>query len=93
MSNDLVQLSSSARVIEGIHAMMREVLGDNEYVQMFVELSVACLIVTVAKFVEDRPEWFPRGKWATIQAIESQIQDALERARHERHKKSHPKTN
>ena len=24
---------------------------------------------------EDRPEWFPKGKWATIQVIEQQLAD------------------
>jgi len=29
--------------------------------------------VLILRRLEDRPEWFPRGKWATIQEIERQL--------------------
>lgn len=30
-------------------------------------------VVLVLKKLDDRPEWFPKGKWATIQEIERQL--------------------
>lgn len=33
-------------------------------------------IVRVMRVLPDKPEWFPKGKWATIQHIEEQITDA-----------------
>ena len=30
-------------------------------------------IVWLLRRLEDRPEWFPRGKWATVQEIERQL--------------------
>lgn len=35
-------------------------------------------LVLLLKKCEDRPEWFPRGKWATIQSIERQLDDAVD---------------
>ncbi|MDR5729689.1 MAG: hypothetical protein RB191_19915 [Terriglobia bacterium] len=35
-------------------------------------------LVLLLKKCEDRPEWFPRGKWATIQHIESQLNEAID---------------
>lgn len=34
-------------------------------------------LVLLLKSREDLPEWFPRGKWATIQHIEKQLDDAV----------------
>ena len=34
-------------------------------------------LVLLLKECEDRPEWFPKGKWATIQHIEGQINEAV----------------
>jgi len=33
-------------------------------------------IVLVLRKLEDKDEWFPRGKWATIQNIEAQLEIA-----------------
>lgn len=34
-------------------------------------------LVLLLKKCEDRPEWFPHGKWATIQNIEKQLDSAV----------------
>ena len=39
-----------------------------------VDVSTALLIMEIAKRAEDRDEWFPCGKWATIQAIQEQCE-------------------
>jgi len=35
-------------------------------------------LVLLLKKCEDRAEWFPKGKWATIQHIESQVDAAVD---------------
>jgi len=30
-------------------------------------------ILLILRDLDDRPEWFPAGKWATIHAIETQV--------------------
>lgn len=37
-------------------------------------------IVLLLRKLEDRAEWFPRGKWATIQEIECQLDVCAEKA-------------
>ena len=66
---DAVLLSESSRVVDGLSLMMEAAVGPHDYVHGYVDVPVALLIIEVAKLAEDRPEWFPRGKWATIQAI------------------------
>jgi hypothetical protein len=41
-------------------------------------------LVLLLKRCEDRPEWFPKGKWATIQHIEKQLDEAVDAYVHER---------
>ncbi len=79
---DMVQLSDSSVVIEGLSQMLIDRIGtdcdgDIYYARSWVSVTTACFVVTVAKLAEDKPEWFPRGKWATIQAIETRIHDAI----------------
>lgn len=69
---DAVQLSDSSRVLDGLRDMLAAALGDeHDYVHSHVEVPVALLIIEAAKRADDRPEWFIRGKWATIQAIQA----------------------
>lgn len=42
-----------------------------------VEVPIALLIAEIAKLAEDRADWFPCGKWATIQAIQGRIEKEL----------------
>lgn len=35
-------------------------------------------LVYVLRGLTDRPEWFPRGKWATIQFLEAQLLECAE---------------
>jgi hypothetical protein len=50
-----------------------ESIGESRLVTKWVEIPTALFIVAVAQRAEDKEEWFPRGKWATIQAIQSKI--------------------
>jgi hypothetical protein len=69
-----VLLSDSSKVVDGLSAMMDAAVGPHDSVYSYVSVEIALLIVEIAKLAEDRAEWFPRGKWATIQAIEERIQ-------------------
>jgi len=65
-----ISLSSSAA--EGISkALSQDVYGVETAERM------AWLVLLLQKR-EDRPEWFPHGKWATIQHIEQQISAAVD---------------
>lgn len=71
-----VSLSSSAA--EGIgKALDQDVYGVETAERM-------AWLVLLLKKCEDRPEWFPRGKWATIQEIERQLDSAVATWRPER---------
>ena len=43
-----------------------------------VEVPTALMIIEIAKIAEDRDEWFPAGKWATIQAMQEQVERELQ---------------
>ena len=73
---DIVELPSG-RARDGLVDMLRPLELDG-YIHGFVEVHVALLIVELAKRAEDRPEWFPHGKWATIQAIQAQCDKQLD---------------
>ena len=74
-----ISISRSSEVRSGLSAMIEAAIGPNEIVQVFVPMQWALFIVHVAKRAPDKPEWFPRGKWATIQAIEVRIDNELDR--------------
>lgn len=44
-----------------------------------VEIPDALYIIAVAEHAEDREEYFPYGKWRTIQAIEGRIEQELKK--------------
>lgn len=75
---DFIKLGGS-RVIDGLGLMLEAMLGEpHGYTDSrFVDVPTALLIVEIAKIAEDRDEWFPCGKWATIQAIQSRIGEQL----------------
>jgi len=50
-------------------------LGDIQSVETPERMAWVFLVL---RKLEDRPEWFPRGKWATIQHIEDQLDKCAE---------------
>lgn len=74
---DSILLSESCRVLDGLRSMMTEAIGENDYVQAYVEVPIALLIIEIAKRAEDDEGWFLRGKSATIQAIQARVNAAL----------------
>ena len=76
---DSVLLSDSSRVLDGLRDMMEAAIGPHEYVHSYVDVPIALLVIEASKRAEDRDEWFPRGKWATIQSIQGATEKQLER--------------
>lgn len=67
-----VSLSDFKDSGEAILRMLEHYIGDHDY-QRLVPIEIALLVVEIAKRAEDRPDWFVRGKWAMIQAIQDRI--------------------
>lgn len=74
---DVVLLSTFKSVRRGLEEMLTAAIGEHGYVCSYVDVSVALLIIEIAKRAEDKAEWFPHGKWATIQNMQSQCEKEL----------------
>lgn len=80
MVNTLISLSDSEHVRDALADMMAAALGfgaGGYDLQPYSQLADALLVIECAKRAEDNPEWFPRGKWATIQSIQGRVDAAL----------------
>lgn len=75
---DFIELGGSL-VVDGLGLMLESALGGSHgYTNSrFVEVPIALLVIEIAKIAEDREEWFPCGKWATIQMIQERIEREL----------------
>lgn len=83
MNTDLVYTSDSSQVREGLvkmlEALCHETYSDAEmFVRPWMNGADVLLLIEVAKRAEDLPEWFPRGKWATIQCLQASVEKAIE---------------
>lgn len=65
---DSIQLSQA--VANGLTTAL------NQDFNTFESLERMAWVVLIIKKLEDREEWFPRGKWATTQNIEGQLERA-----------------
>ena len=79
MGLDSVLLTNSHRVRDGLEDMMTAAVGEHGYVLRHVPVELALLVIEAARRAEDRPEWFPTGKWATIQAMRERVDDELQK--------------
>lgn len=75
---DSVCLADSSSAREGLEDMLTAAIGEHGYNISFVEPGTALLIIEAAKRAEDRDEWFPRGKWATIQSMQERVERELQ---------------
>lgn len=75
---DFIELGGSLTV-DGLSQMLESALGGSQgYTDSrLVEVPIALLIIEIAKVAEDREEWFPCGKWATIQAIQARVEKEI----------------
>jgi hypothetical protein len=71
-----VTITNNEDVYNGIHLMLANygVVVDEGYV---LDVETAITIVAVMNISIDKPEYFPRGKYATIQALNFRIDEAL----------------
>jgi hypothetical protein len=75
----LITLSESDRVLNALSDMMAKALNDPGYeLPRYVDLPTALLVIEVAKRADDREDWFPCGKWATVQALQGRVERELE---------------
>lgn len=76
---DLINISNSHTVRDGLSDMIEAAIGPHEIVQVFVPIEWALWIIEIAKVAPDKEEWFPVGKWATIQVIQSRIKYEIDK--------------
>lgn len=74
---DSVLLSERATTLNGLQLMMQDADNAGEQIQAYVSVEMALLIVEIAKMAIDKEEYFPHGKWGTIQNIEGNIREQL----------------
>lgn len=74
---DSVRLTDSDRVRDGLEDMLTAAIGEHGYDLGFVEPGLALLVIEAAKRADDRDDWFPRGKWATVQAMQERTEREL----------------
>ena len=70
---DIILLAATSQARNGIDLMLQSTIGSHDYVHSYVDVPIAMLIVEIMKRSEDKEEWFPHGKWGTIQAIQARI--------------------
>ena len=75
---DSIEISVNSQVKAGLAAMLEAAIGPNKIVQSFVSCNWALMIIAIAERADDKEEWFPHGKWATIQAIQGRIDKELD---------------
>lgn len=74
---DYIIVTDNQSTREGLEKLLLAALGDHGHVLPHVEIGTALLIIELAKRAEDRSNWFPRGKWATIQSIQNRVENDL----------------
>ena len=67
-----IQIVDGAKQLDGLTDMMESV-GEARLVTAWTDIATALLIIEVAKRAVDKAEWFPRGKWATIQSVQRRV--------------------
>lgn len=72
-----VLISENEGVRDGLNGMI-EAAGPQMRIGEFEHPDVAAAVIVLAAEAEDRPEWFPRGKWATIQALQARVEAGRE---------------
>lgn len=74
---DFIRLSDNGKVLYGLSLMLEAAIGPHDMIHSHVDVPTALLVIEAAKRAEDSEDWFPRGKWATIQAVQSAIEKQL----------------
>ncbi len=75
---DVVTLSESNSVIAALRDMLESAIGPHGYLlSRYADVPTALMVIEVAKRAPDREEWFPRGKWGTIQSMQAMTEREL----------------
>ena len=74
---DYVLLTDSPTVRDGLSEMLTAAIGEHGYMLECVDVAVALLVIEAAKRADDRDDWFPRGKWATVQSMQERTEREL----------------
>lgn len=74
---DLILVGGHQAVYEGLDAMLIAAIGEHEYGTRYIPIEIALLMIECAKRAPDKEEWFPLGKWATIQALQARVDAEL----------------
>lgn len=82
MNSDLFILSESQSVREGLQHMLEtlcpiDFYTAEQWTKSWMEIAPILFLIEIAKRAEDKEEYFPRGKWATIQAIQGRLDEAI----------------
>ena len=74
---DSVLLTDNQDTREGLIAMLTAAIGPHGYDLCHVDVQLALLVIEAAKRAKDREDWFPRGRWATVQAMQERVDHEL----------------
>lgn len=79
LSSDLLHVSDSPAVLNGLRAMMEDLKGQDEaeIIRPWMEIEPVLFLLEIMKRADDRDIWFPHGKWATIQAVTARVDVAI----------------
>jgi hypothetical protein len=82
MNSDMFQLSQSQAVRSGLQHMLETLCPVDFHTAelwtaSWVEIAPTLFLIEIARRAEDKEEFFPRGKWATIQAIQGRLDEAM----------------
>ena len=74
---DSVRLTNSDRLRSGLVDMLTAAIGEHGYLLDYTDVGTALMVIEAAKRAVDREDWFPRGKWATVQAMQAAVECEL----------------
>jgi len=78
---DYVRIAGSDETQEGLAAMLdaaEQDMGNLIRDSKLVDVPTALLVISVSERADDRIEWFPGGRWATIQLIQYRCDVAMQ---------------
>ena len=77
---DSVHICDWDKTLDGLRAMLAAAGEGMEALLeggRWVDVQVGLLVIEVAKLADDREDWFPLGKWATIQNMQAVCEKQL----------------
>ena len=75
----MIKLVDTIEALDGLELMTKEMMNTTDHVAGKKDIAAALFITALAKKADDKPEWFPKGKWATIQLMEARIGEQIDK--------------